>query len=35
MNDVLIFAVGCIVFAVTVASGFIYLIASDNPNKSN
>ena len=35
MDDMLIFMVGCIVFAVTLASGFIYMIASDHPNKSD
>lgn len=32
MDDMLVFIVGCIVFGVTVASGFIYMIASDDPN---
>ncbi len=33
MNDIVIFAFGCVVFGVTIASGFIYMIASDQPGK--
>ena len=31
MNDLPIFIFGCVVFAVTISSGFIYLIGSDDP----
>ena len=33
MNDLAIFIFGCAVFALTLGSGFVYLIAADNPNK--
>ena len=33
MGDVIIFIVGSAVFVVTLGSGFVYLIASDNPDK--
>ena len=34
MDDLVIFIVGCGVFAITIASVFIYMIASDDPNES-
>ena len=33
MDDLIIFVFGCVVFVVTLGSGFVYLIASDNPDK--
>jgi hypothetical protein len=33
MDHRIIFIFGCAVFFVTVASGFIYLLASDDPEK--
>jgi hypothetical protein len=32
-NVVIIFMVGCVVFAVTVCSAFLALIASDHPDE--
>jgi hypothetical protein len=32
MDETLIFAVGFVVFGVTIASAFIAIIASDDPN---
>ena len=31
MDDLVIFIFGCAVFAITVGSSFVYLIASDDP----
>ena len=33
MSDVIIFIVGCAVFGVTLASAFVALIASDDPEE--
>lgn len=35
MGDIIIFMVGCVVSGVTFAAVFIYMIATDNPNKSD
>ncbi|MCG8587545.1 MAG: hypothetical protein MI757_22795 [Pirellulales bacterium] len=32
MDDTLIFAVGCAVFGIVIASAFVAVIASDDPN---
>ena len=32
MDELLIFIFGCTVFVVAFTSGFLYLIASDDPN---
>lgn len=33
MDNMLIFVVGCAVFALTIGSAFVALIASDDPSK--
>jgi hypothetical protein len=33
MDERFIFIFGCAIFFITIASGFIYLIASDDPEK--
>ncbi len=35
MSDIQILIFGFVVFGITVSSAFIYLIASDDPNKPN
>ena len=35
MDDLFIFIFGCIVFGVTAASGFICMIASDDPSRQD
>lgn len=35
MDETLILAVGCAVFGVTIASAFIAVIASDDPDKED
>ena len=35
MDDIFIFVVGLAVFAVTVGSAFVALLASDRPNKTD